>query len=70
LVPNPTGLMAIFYCLTVHFRTMLKHANSIFLSKFHNDIEEQKFRVLRRIFGLNRNEVTGGCRKLHNEELH
>jgi hypothetical protein len=27
-------------------------------------------RVLRRIFGLKRNEVTGDWRKLHNEELH
>jgi hypothetical protein len=27
-------------------------------------------RVLRRIFGLKRDEVRGGCRKLHNEELH
>jgi hypothetical protein len=26
-------------------------------------------RVLRRIFGLKRDEVTGGWRKLHNEEL-
>jgi hypothetical protein len=26
-------------------------------------------RVLRRIFGPMRDEVTGGCRKLHNEEL-
>jgi hypothetical protein len=26
--------------------------------------------VLRRIFGLKRNEVTGDWRKLHNEELH
>jgi hypothetical protein len=26
-------------------------------------------RVLRRIFGQKRDEVTGGCRKLHNEEL-
>jgi hypothetical protein len=26
--------------------------------------------VLRRIFGLKRDEVTGGCRKLQNEELH
>jgi hypothetical protein len=25
--------------------------------------------VLRRIFGLKRDEVTGGCRKLNNEEL-
>jgi hypothetical protein len=27
-------------------------------------------RVLRRIFGPKRDEVTGGCRKRHNEELH
>jgi hypothetical protein len=27
-------------------------------------------RVLRRIFGPKRDEVTGGCRKLLNEELH
>jgi hypothetical protein len=27
-------------------------------------------RVLRRIFGLKRDEVTGAWRKLHNEELH
>jgi hypothetical protein len=27
-------------------------------------------RVLRRIFGPNRDEVTGEWRKLHNEELH
>jgi hypothetical protein len=26
--------------------------------------------VLRIIFGPKRNEATGGCRKLHNEELH
>jgi hypothetical protein len=27
-------------------------------------------RVLRRIFGPNREEVVGGWRRLHNEELH
>jgi hypothetical protein len=27
-------------------------------------------RVLKRIFGPKRNEMTEGCRKLHNEELH
>jgi hypothetical protein len=31
--------------------------------------EEHRLRVLRRIFGLKRIEVTGGWRKLHNEEL-
>jgi hypothetical protein len=37
--------------------------------------EEHRFRVsenrvLRRIFGPKREEVTGGWRRLHNEELH
>jgi hypothetical protein len=27
-------------------------------------------RVLRRIFGPKRDQITGGWRKLHNEELH
>jgi hypothetical protein len=27
-------------------------------------------RVVRRMFGPKRDEVTGGCRKLHNQELH
>jgi len=31
--------------------------------------EERRLRVLRRIFGPKRDEVTGKCRKLHNEEL-
>jgi hypothetical protein len=32
--------------------------------------EERRLRVLRRIFGSERDEVTGERRKLHNEELH
>jgi hypothetical protein len=32
--------------------------------------EEHKLRVLRRIFGPKRDGVTGGWRKLYNEELH
>jgi hypothetical protein len=27
-------------------------------------------RVIRKIFGPKRDEVMGGCRKLHNDELH
>jgi hypothetical protein len=39
-----------------------------------SDIEEHRLRVfekrmLRRICGSKRNEVTGSCRKLHNEEF-
>jgi hypothetical protein len=29
-----------------------------------------EFRVLRAIFETKREEVAGGCRRLHNEELH
>jgi hypothetical protein len=32
--------------------------------------EERRLRVLRRIFGPKTDEVIGGWRKLHNEELH
>jgi hypothetical protein len=32
--------------------------------------DERRLRVLRRIFGCKRDEVTGEWRKLHNEELH
>jgi hypothetical protein len=32
--------------------------------------EDHRLRVLRRIFGPKRDEVTGDWRKLHNEELH
>jgi hypothetical protein len=35
-----------------------------------NRLRVFKNRVLRRIFGTKRNEVTGEWRKLHNEELH
>jgi hypothetical protein len=39
-----------------------------------SDIKEHRLRVfdnrMLRIFGLKRDEVTGGWRKLHNEELH
>jgi hypothetical protein len=35
-----------------------------------SDIKGGTYKVLRRIFGPTRDEVTGGWRKLHNEELH
>jgi hypothetical protein len=37
------------------------------LTRLHTEIEN---RVLRRIFGPKRDEVTGEWRKLHNKELH
>jgi hypothetical protein len=51
--------VALFGCET--WSLMLREEHS--LRVFEN-------RVLRRIFGLKRDEVTGKWRKLHNEELH
>jgi hypothetical protein len=58
-------------CLSVFSSTVPKHKNY--------NIQEYNFafgsvwvfenRVLRRIFGSKRNEVMGGWRKLHNEDL-
>jgi hypothetical protein len=42
---------------------------SLTLKEEHRLIVFEK-RVLRRIFGPKRDEVTGGWRKLHNDELH
>jgi hypothetical protein len=38
--------------------------------KEENRLKAFENRMLRRIFGLKRDEVTGGWRNLHNEELH
>jgi hypothetical protein len=35
-----------------------------------NAINSHRLKVFRRTFGQERDEVTGGWRKLHNEELH
>jgi hypothetical protein len=43
-------------------RSLLYRAGSL--------MSDEENRVLRRIFGPKRDEVTGGCRKLHNEEFH
>jgi hypothetical protein len=42
---------------------------SLILTKEHR-LRVFENRVLRSIFGLKRDEVAGGWRKLHNEELH
>jgi hypothetical protein len=39
-------------------------------SKEERRLRVSEDRVLRRIFGPKRHKVTGGWRKLHNEELH
>jgi hypothetical protein len=42
----------------------------IYLFIYHHRLRVFKNRVLRRLFGPKRDEVTGEWRKLHNEELH
>jgi hypothetical protein len=44
--------------------------NLVFHIKGHHRLRAFENRVLRRIFGPKRDEVTGECRKLHNKELH
>jgi hypothetical protein len=51
--------MVLYGCETLFLTLMEEHR----LRVFEN-------RVLRRIFGPNRDKVTGGWRKLHNGELH
>jgi hypothetical protein len=51
--------MILYGCETWSLTLMEEHRLSVF-----------KNRVLRRIFGLKRNEVIGGWTKLHNGDLH
>jgi hypothetical protein len=51
--------VALYRCETWYLTLREEHKLRVFENK-----------VLRRIFGLKRDEVTGGWRKLHNEELH
>jgi hypothetical protein len=44
--------------------------SSIFLHTYGRTLRVFENRVLRRIFGPKREEVVGGWRRLHNEELH
>jgi hypothetical protein len=51
--------MVLYGCETWSLKIREEHSLRVF-----------EYRVLKRIFGLKRDEVTGGWRKLHNEELH
>jgi hypothetical protein len=59
-----------------NMRFTLKYTKLLFCLWFHMSVKqsltvrEHKLRVLRRIFGTKRDGVTGGWRKLRNEELH
>jgi hypothetical protein len=52
-------LVVLYGCETWSLKLRKRHRLNIFEN-----------RVLRRIFGTKRDEITGGWRKLHNEELH
>jgi hypothetical protein len=53
-------------------RSKSGHTNETWSPTLREEYKLRAFenRVLRRIFGAKRDEVTGGWRKLHNEELH
>jgi hypothetical protein len=52
------------------FKTFFSFHCSFALCKLDFCYERRRDRVLSRIFGLKRDEVIGGWRGLHNEELH
>jgi hypothetical protein len=56
---------------TIILPAVLYECKTLYLtSKEEHRLRAFENRVLRRIFGQKRDEVTGGWRKLHNEELH
>jgi hypothetical protein len=64
-------LPAVKKCKTIILPVVLYGGEiwSLTLREEHK-LRELENRVLRRIFGTKRDGVTGGWRKLHNEELH
>jgi len=80
--PVASGLMLYVYCLCAYFLTILsvliyriiilpvvcKGVKLLILWE-ERRLREFENRVLRKIFGPKRDEVTGEWRKLHNEEL-
>jgi hypothetical protein len=56
-----TSLVSLFCCINITWSLTLREEQR--LRVFEN-------RLLRRIFGPKRDELTGGWRKLHNEELY
>jgi hypothetical protein len=56
-------------CTVLNGRIISEKTWSLTLREEHG-VRVFENRVLRRIFGPKRDEVTGGWRKLHNEELH
>jgi hypothetical protein len=62
-------LSLLYLSLLVHITLYGCETLSLTLREEHR-LRAYENRVLRRIFGPKRDEVTGGWRKLHNEELH
>jgi hypothetical protein len=65
-------LLELIYLLPISFLsdTGKKESSDFLITSSLSLREEHRLRVLRRIFGPKRGEVTGGWIKLHNEELH
>jgi hypothetical protein len=68
VIDSNSGLyspLSCIYCITVIFLVVLYGYETWSLTLR----EERRLRVLRRVFGPKRENVTGEWRKLHNEEL-
>ena len=65
----------LFFCISLTLATIIRPFVLYGCETWSLRLREErslrvfKNRVLRRIFGPRRDEVTGECRKLHNEEL-
>jgi hypothetical protein len=65
-----TGARTLKACDKFSRKQGLKRSINTFMNFIHYRLRVFENRVLRRIFGLKRDGVTGEWRKLHNEELH
>jgi hypothetical protein len=61
--------MKIYITITLPVVLYGSETRSLTLKEEHK-LKVFKNRVLRRIFGLKRDAIMGGCRKLYNEGLH
>jgi hypothetical protein len=65
----PSRLLSKNIKIRIYITIILPFSWSLTLREEHR-LRVFENRMLRRVFGPKRDEVTGGCRKLHIEELH
>jgi hypothetical protein len=62
--------MPILKCIIIILPVLYGYGTWSFTLRVEHRLKVSENRVLRRIFRPNKVEVTGGWRRLHNEELH